>query len=529
MFGEGREGYAGACWLKLAHILMAGSLQIIFTNLSRPRPPLPPKSEQGGMGFDTLLPSSSKRTQAIQLPAKSHCGSAWVWRVARVGILLILLLAILIAACISTLLNAWSAFGGPPEKVDDIFAKYHKDLRCEENLRWSQSSVVEPNDRWLSRSNFTVPLTEEFTLQISAEGGVPGSVNVVGDDTLVNEVYFHLDVEYDHPKTFGKTRFCVLDNTQASGLKISGPRSSGKGEEMTTGITVYVPKSAVPNFHRVFVIAPEMEVNFAPNFQFQSKFLGVESKSTPSYFSNIQCEYCSLKVSDESINGNFSAGNTMVLKTKSGAIDANITMVSKNIPGIPCSSAARQRREAIRPVVDIATATGPINANFALIAIDPDTGKEVPHGGTYLITARSIRAPVRLEIVDAPVDSLLELFAKNMMGPLKVYLHSTYQGYFSTETFIINTPAVGFTGYVDNPSGSDRKRNVIFDGWRIPPGINQIMFGQVWWGDRPHLPESDKVFGTVNLRSLLGSTVVYMQNSIRPSLQTFTSACDHDD
>jgi len=56
--------------------------------------------------------------------------------------------------------------------------------------------------------------------------------------------------------------------------------------------------------------------------------------------------------------------------------------------------------------------------------------------GFYQIAARSRHAPVRLEVVDTPVDSTLMLSSKNTRGPLEVYLHPTYQGRLSSEAFI---------------------------------------------------------------------------------------------
>ena len=94
----------------------------------------------------------------------------------------------------------------------------------------------------------------------------------------------------------------------------------------------------------------------------------------------------------------------------------------------------QRRGDSNRPVVDIITITDSINTDFTLIKERPSSG------GAYEITTRhSRRAPVRPEVVDAPADSTLRLFLKNMRGPLEVYLHPTYQGKLSSEALITET------------------------------------------------------------------------------------------
>ena len=120
---------------------------------------------------------------------------------------------------------------------------------------------------------------------------------------------------------------------------------------------------------------------------------------------NVECEFCEFKVTDGPITGNFVARNTLILKTKFNAVDGSITVVSSTAAGI-----------FSRSVIDITTTTGSINTNFTLIAVDAGTKERLSSGGAYGITTRSRNAPVRLEVVDAPVDSALKLFSK-MKGP----------------------------------------------------------------------------------------------------------------
>jgi hypothetical protein len=191
----------------------------------------------------------------------------------------------------------------------------------------------------------------------------------------------------------------------------------------------------------------------------------------------------------------------LILKTKSGAINANITMVS-NPTDVHYG-----------PNVDITTTTGSINANFALVTVDPETEEEVPSGGFYQIATRSHHASVRLEVVDAPVDSALVLSSKNMRGPLEVYLHPTYQGKFSSEALIGDTP-LAILGDTEDLPGDGRRRNLVWEGSRIPPGVRNVMRGEVWWGDRlrpPYYPNGpyNPIFSSVQVKSIIGRPLVF--------------------
>ena len=293
-------------------------------------------------------------------------------------------------------------------------------------------------------------------------------------------------------------------------------------------MTVYIPKFEVPKMDKMFVVAPNMEVNFSTDFKIKSTVLAVRSQRTPlhafvsspilptkkqecgdTHFAhitqNVECEFCDFKVTDGPIKGNFTVRNELILKTKSGAIDANITMVSN-------TTDARHG-----PIVDITTTTGSINTNFTLVAVDPETEEKVLSGGFYHIATRSRHAPVRLEIVDAPANSVVDLCSKNAWGPLEVWLHPTYQGRFRSEALIGDTP-LGLIGGAVDPSGNGRKRNLFWNGWSIPPGVKHVLSGEVWWGDRlqpryPDIPYS-QIASSVRLKAIIGQPLVFVPISI---------------
>jgi hypothetical protein len=237
-------------------------------------------------------------------------------------------------------------------------------------------------------------------------------------------------------------------------------------------------------------------------------FQGVKRSEINTHFvlhlQNFECESCEFHVTDGPIREKFVVKKELVLKTKSNAVDANITMIS-------CTSGVPSR-----PVVDITTTTGSINANFTLVEVDARTKEKLSSEGVYEITTRSRHAPVRLEVVDAPVDSALKIFSKNTRGPLEVHLHPTYQGKFSSEALIGSAP-LGIRGYVEDPSGRERKRTLGWNGWSIPPGIKHVLSGEVWWGDRPEHPLPYRpyalVFSNVQLKTIMGQPLIFLHVS----------------
>ena len=218
---------------------------------------------------------------------------------------------------------------------------------------------------------------------------------------------------------------------------------------------------------------------------------------------NVECEFCEFEVTDGPLTGNFVARNNLILKTKSNAIDANVTMISR-------VNSTTEAQIPSRPVVDITTTTGSLYANFTLIAVDAGTEERLLVGGAYEITTRSRQASVRLEVVDAPVDSALKLFSKNMRGLLEVWLHPTYQGRLLSESLTGSISQRLHGLYGENPFGSDRKSSIFRNGWSILPGIKHVLSGEVWWGDQPEHPfpyncrPYDLICSEVQLKTLIG-------------------------
>lgn len=74
------------------------------------------------------------------------------------------------------------------------------------------------NQRWPSRSNLTLPLSEEG-LHFVVEGAVYGKVEFIEDVSLKDYAIVDFYVEYDD-WVFSQTKFCTLKDITGTGIRI---------------------------------------------------------------------------------------------------------------------------------------------------------------------------------------------------------------------------------------------------------------------------------------------------------------------
>ena len=156
----------------------------------------------------------------------------------------------------------------------------------------------------------------------------------------------------------------------------------------------------------------------------------------------------------------------LALKTSTGSIDANISMLNDVADSQQPPTAA-----------SIITNTGANNTRFSLFAIDTKDEALVPLGGSFLIDTKSDTSGVRIKFDDAPVESTLALTSKTSTGSVNVDLHPTYEGTFSLSSSLSH-PVVNIKDEVEDPIGEGRKRTVKFVRAR-----GHVVAGEVTWGD----------------------------------------------
>lgn len=98
-------------------------------------------------------------------------------------------------------------------------------------------------------------------------------------------------------------------------------------------------------------------------------------------------------------------------------------------------------------------------------------------GGAFDAEVISSNAPINVDFVTSPLDSVLKLHARTSNSPAKVNLHGAYEGEFSLKSSIF-TPNVERDGAVEDPSGKGRTRHFeVFN-------MGKIVRGEVFWGEK---------------------------------------------
>lgn len=135
----------------------------------------------------------------------------------------------------------------------------------------------------------------------------------------------------------------------------------------------------------------------------------------------------------------------------------------------------------------------PIRASVSLYSVD--SNEKATSGGTFGVKANTANGAINVTFPTAPIDSLVTLTANTAMAPIAVNMHNTFEGSFVAHSTPFSKIEVDVDD-TEDPTGEDRKRNLIFDS--VNMGTAK---GLVFWGDR----EDGKDYGSVKLDTALGS------------------------
>lgn len=97
-------------------------------------------------------------------------------------------------------------------------------------------------------------------------------------------------------------------------------------------------------------------------------------------------------------------------------------------------------------------------------------------GGAFNVTTTTSNGPLAVDFPASPVDSKLTLSAKTSNSPAYVSLNPAYEGIFKLQTSPWFKAEVNVDKDVVDPSGKDRKRNVV-----IKDVVRGSLSGSVNW------------------------------------------------
>jgi hypothetical protein len=217
-------------------------------------------------------------------------------------------------------------------------------------------------------------------------------------------------------------------------------------------ISVRFPKSA--EIKDLKTVLPLFGHHFRKsNVRFNS--LIVHSSTFPIIAEDLAVDFGTLTTSNHVIFGNFTVTNSLEIITVNAVIVANVTM----------SNADEDKPTKLF----IQTSNAPLASNITLISTSPDGT-----GGAFAVEAYTSNVPLDIRFHDSPVDSALQLLAKNCRAAAVVKLHPAYEGTFDFKTSIF-TSLVDVADDVEDPSGQGRVRKITFDG------VGKEVKGSVRW------------------------------------------------
>ena len=127
-----------------------------------------------------------------------------------------------------------------------------------------------------------------------------------------------------------------------------------------------------------------------------------------------------------------------------------------------------------------------ISTNITLVSTTSDHT-----GGKFKVLTRTSNAPLAVQYVSAPVDSLLDFEGQTSNSPIRAKTHPTFEGDFWASTSTWFPVGVNWDENVEDPAGKGRERHVELK--RLGRSDAE---GSVKW-----VPGGEKTTGRVNLHT----------------------------
>lgn len=157
------------------------------------------------------------------------------------------------------------------------------------------------------------------------------------------------------------------------------------------------------------------------------------------------------------ITGTYNASNVLVLDTANAPISVRANLLGGE-------------GQVVR--LYMKTSNSFINGEIGLYSNASDAA-----GGAFTVNARTANSPLKLAVVDAPVDSTLFASAATSNSPAQVKLHETYEGSFSLLGSRFFRPVVEWNEDAEDPAGRGRERTV-----KVNAVKDSSVTGDVFWG-----------------------------------------------
>ncbi|KAJ6536928.1 hypothetical protein B0H19DRAFT_962541 [Mycena capillaripes] len=186
------------------------------------------------------------------------------------------------------------------------------------------------------------------------------------------------------------------------------------------------------------------------------KSMALKSALAPIFGDSLVSERAEILTSMDRIEGTYNATKLMVLTTSVAPIDVIVNLIDTGDSGDSVSDCLRRSY---------------IQANVSLTSTTDSSS------GAFDVSARTTNAPLRLNILSAPVDSLVTIDGATALDAAHVKLPTTFEGALSAQTSLASVN-VDFAEGVEDPKGEGRTRT-----FRVNRVTHGTVKGAVGWSE----------------------------------------------
>ncbi|TFL07126.1 hypothetical protein BDV98DRAFT_557302 [Pterulicium gracile] len=252
-----------------------------------------------------------------------------------------------------------------------------------------------------------------------------GAVKVVSSSPHLNPDHIVVDVAvyYNEPTLLDSVRACRIQqkDTYTEGVGIFTPNwyPPTHHDHLRFEMTIHVPSAnssqplVLENFQTDMSLFAHTIDDLSGKVFFNS--LELRTSKSPIAVQGIEAHVANITTSNSGITGFYTTADFLKLQNSNGPIDVDVTLKNKG------------KGDPNKTSLQLHNSNGHIVSTLHLTS---DSDKE----GTYSINAVTSNSPFKLDFVDAPKDSALELTAETSNSPGSAIMHPTYQGKFSLKS-----------------------------------------------------------------------------------------------
>ncbi|KIM36769.1 hypothetical protein M413DRAFT_13744 [Hebeloma cylindrosporum] len=323
---------------------------------------------------------------------------------------------------------------------------------CVEPEEWSEPEPS-ADGHLTSSSSFDLSLSSENLFVLSRGHWSGGVLNVeTSPDQAQDTATVHVEVKYYRERIRDLAKVCYVTR-----------------EEGEAGVGIFTPtwnhggRRRHRDHHMVFettVVLPEVEAGSEPlqikkfetdvpntvhhigdlNQKIAFDSLSLRGTNGPIDVESLLATSGSIQTTNGPIKGIFNTTKSLIIETSNSPVGVDVGLNSD--------------KDGSEPTLIVRTSNSPLKALVSLTS-----ASDV--GGAFNVTATTSNGPLGVGFPASPVDSKLILSAKTSNSPLAVSLNPAYEGSFNLRTSSWFKAEANVDKEVVDPSGKDRKRNVV--------------------------------------------------------------------